>query len=91
MSEILKPCPFCEGEAKEFKDTLVYTSVPNGAQYIVWCTKCGCRSPMNIENKEEAIKAWNKRPNPWHTGTPTEDVDTIRTNRSEVNAARYNI
>ena len=63
----LKPCPFCGGKARYFMDTLVY----GPPQHIAYCTKCGGRT-HGLDSKEEAIESWNKRPNPWHTGIPTE-------------------
>lgn len=63
----LKPCPFCGGEArlwhpKEYDITL-------GS---VKCNSCGA-STESFTDDDSAIEAWNKRPNPWHTGTPTEE------------------
>lgn len=71
----LKPCPFCNGNAKWDKDW----------QAVV-CTNCGASTRHSIlvtRKKKEAIEAWNRRaeikgkegkisPN-WHTGTPTEN------------------
>ena len=53
MSEKLKPCPFCGGEALlwEIKDCDCYR---------VFCTKCPCCMGINLE-KDEAIEAWNRR------------------------------
>lgn len=63
----LRPCPFCGGEArlwhpKEYGITL-------GS---VKCNSCGA-STESFTDDDSAIEAWNKRPNPWHTGTPTEN------------------
>lgn len=60
----LKPCPFCGGEAKLIDDDLSY----------VICTECGIH-PYHRISLRDAIEAWNTRPNPWHTGTPTENGD----------------
>lgn len=62
MSEKLKPCPFCGGEAvydRDWKD--------------VQCRVCNARIANNFQRKKDAVEAWNTRPNPWHTGTPTEE------------------
>jgi len=60
----LKPCPFCGGEAH---------LQPFMGYWTVGCTDCFGAVVGKIETKEEAIKEWNKRPSPWHTGTPTEE------------------
>lgn len=65
----LKSCPFCGGEAVLKKASLrdvAYVRCNNN-QCALFCGTIG----KNTE--EEAIKAWNTRANPWHTGTPTED------------------
>lgn len=55
MSEKLKLCPFCGGEAEviavidEWNET-----------YFVLCTNCGANT-INGINEEEAINAWNMR------------------------------
>ena len=67
MSEKLKQCPFCGGEAR-------IREVSIGDSYDGFTVECGnCAVDIgNINTEEEAIKLWNRRPNPWHTGTPTE-------------------
>lgn len=75
MSE-LKPCPFCGGEA-EYKATFCNCRgvlLDPGMYHFVACkNRCVTRLFVRGTSKEEAIKAWNTRPNPWHTGTPTEE------------------
>ena len=61
----LKPCPCCEGKAKYYDDIML-----NGP--MVYCTNCGLRV-TGYNSKKEAMEAWNKRPNPWHTEPPTEE------------------
>lgn len=69
MTVKLKPCPFCGGEAD-------YRTMGN-CVYIV-CTKCGCNTQtFHYKERQEAIKAWNNRPSPWHTGIPTENGDYL--------------
>ena len=65
----LKKCPFCGGEA-----TLV-GAVYNDQHYnYVICSNDDCNANTGrCDTKDEAIAKWNTRPNPWHTGTPTED------------------
>ena len=53
MTNELKPCPFCGGEA----ETNVYGATGE------WAVKCPCGAEMNIRvyTEEEAIAAWNTR------------------------------
>lgn len=44
--------------------------------YEVLCCDCLSRTEEYSTN-EEAIEAWNNRPSPWHTGTPTEEGDYL--------------
>lgn len=76
MSEKLKPCPFCGVEA-EYLGT--YEDEDGFKLHQV-----GCPSDLCIGDcfaigvtKKQAIEAWNKRPNPWHTGTPIEDGEYL--------------
>lgn len=52
MSEKLKACPFCNGEA----ELRAYT----GTLQFVQCRACGASSRA-YETGEEAVEAWNKR------------------------------
>lgn len=65
MSDKLKPCPFCGGEA-EFISGVGF-----------FCVSCSfCCGETNLYNTgQEAIEAWNKRNQP--TFTPNE-LDEIR-------------
>jgi Lar family restriction alleviation protein len=51
MKEKLKRCPFCGGEA----------IVVDINDWIIECSKCYGKVGL-FEQKEEAIKAWNARP-----------------------------
>ena len=66
MADELEPCPFCGGEGKYhgsyFEDDV--------CEYVS-CTRCNASTPL-MYKKGESIKWWNRRPSPWHTGTPTE-------------------
>lgn len=57
ITPILKPCPFCGGEAE---------LVGNGYFFDVSCKniKCrGCTSCLDSKTEAEAIEAWNRRVN----------------------------
>lgn len=49
----LKPCPFCGNEAE-----LTHYEVDG---YLPHCTRCDGMIEHWFSEKEEAIKAWNKR------------------------------
>ena len=73
MSEEIKPCPFCGSEPRIIHDILGHP----WAQYRAVCTSKACRAPF--DDKDEAIEAWNKRPNNWllldsvpRDGTPVD-------------------
>jgi len=54
MSEELKPCPFCGGEAETgFEDWHTGGHVK--------CTKCGAIGPVWSNDTQEAVDAWNAR------------------------------
>ncbi len=64
----LKPCPFCGGDNIDIMPADIITRTQ---YWRIFCFECGC-TQTPTSNKEDAIKAWNKRGNPWHTGTPSE-------------------
>jgi Lar family restriction alleviation protein len=53
--EELKPCPFCDGEAK-----VIEARSAGVNYYLVECTKCFGRTVSYLK-QEEAIAAWNRR------------------------------
>lgn len=59
MSEELKPCPFCGGEAKKQE---VKTTILSDTYWGIKCTKCNCGT-VGYLNYNYAIKAWNRRAN----------------------------
>lgn len=76
MSDKLKPCPFCGGEA-----------IVDGCDDTLWsviCEKCNASIDYN-ETKHDAIIAWNSRIRP--TFTPDE-LDAIRRNVCDWRAER---
>ena len=61
MSDELKPCPFCGGEAKAF-------FCEKSGTYDVQCQQCGAlpflgrkRGPSRFKSMDDVIAAWNRR------------------------------
>ena len=80
-TKTLKPCPFCGGEAKITEESDCFSSI----FFVARCQKClvdvriGAEMTKSIAfNREKVTEAWNKRPNPWHTGEPTESEEDER-------------
>ncbi len=61
MSEKLKPCPFCGGNAKLNSENNSSLGAWEQTIYTISCKKCPCWIGNQIKDKEEAIEAWNKR------------------------------
>ena len=77
VSDELKPCPFCGGEAEFLEDEFF-------CHYSVACTECGAGTDAyGVER--DAIEAWNGRIKP--TFTPDE-LDAIRRNVCDRQAER---
>ena len=52
----LKPCPFCHGKAE-------IETQPQGMSSVIWNVYCiECVASVYGTTKENAVKAWNKRP-----------------------------
>ena len=66
LIELLKPCPFCGGEAR----LVTYTtgSVPHRCAAYCKCEKCGAETECRIDVSGDgeflfkAIDIWNRRP-----------------------------
>lgn len=64
-NEVLKPCPFCGGEA--CVKTSITTYTPNSPTAKVCCKKCNSSTALYIDSKKDgtflfdAIEAWNRR------------------------------
>ncbi|NHB94833.1 Lar family restriction alleviation protein, partial [Photorhabdus cinerea] len=54
MTEKLKPCPFCSGEAARLRTSW--------GLVIVFCTTCKNQTTRCL-SQSDAIQAWNKRVN----------------------------
>ena len=62
MSEELKPCPFCGGEAL-FETNQAISSHIEYEAYRVSCWTCGVRTGWHAlsEGKKHVIEIWNRR------------------------------
>ena len=69
MADKLLQCPFCGGEVE-----LVKQKSDKFEFVLVSCKNCDATIGIGgSDNEQKVTEAWNKRPNHWHTGTPTED------------------
>lgn len=59
MSDKLKPCPFCGGEAAYSETNPSHIGDDNG--FMVYCKKCYTESSYDFQTRENAIAAWNRR------------------------------
>lgn len=57
MSEKLKPCPFCGGEA----EIIHIDEGENAGGSCVCCTQCLASSNVEFEFKENFVSNWNRR------------------------------
>ena len=64
MSKELQNCRFCGGEG--------FIAVIDENAFVASCRDCGIHTQVQT-SRERAIALWNRRPSPWHTGTPTEE------------------
>lgn len=75
MSEVLKPCPFCGGEAAMLQDGEDDSETGEISHYRVICMNCGIEQ-MPAPTKEEAGADWNRRAVPyrrWEAGSEPPD------------------
>lgn len=71
MSEELKPCPFCGGDASR-QDL---TDADNAGGSCIACDRCGASSPVHFDRKENLYDSWNRRASP--TPPTTEGRDGV--------------
>lgn len=88
MSEKLKPCPFCGGEAKLARhENPNYRRDTYGRHYVysIDCMECAA-SAGNRYNEDVIVAAWNKRakhagearePVAWHIGNADGSINKI--------------
>lgn len=74
MSDKLKPCPFCGGEAR----------LIGHSPYSITCCKCRATTVI-CDTPEKAINEWNRRVQPTFT---LDELDAIRRNVSDLRAER---
>ena len=55
--EMLKPCPFCGGNARR-QDL---TDEGNEGGSCIACDQCGASSPVHFDRKENLYDSWNRR------------------------------
>lgn len=67
----LKQCPFCSGEASIYHGDSTDGYIKGTSYILAFCGWCG--ASIREKKEDEVIRKWNTRPNPWHTGTPTEE------------------
>jgi Lar family restriction alleviation protein len=60
MSDELKPCPFCGGEAERFTIT-AEAEVSNIGGDVIACKKCEASTRVFFGEKEGIVNAWNAR------------------------------
>ena len=77
VSDELKQCPFCGGEAELSEDEFF-------CRYSVACTECGAGTDA-YGNERDAMDAWNKRIEPTFT---SDELDTIRRNIRDCRSER---
>lgn len=59
MSERLKPCPFCGGEAE--RHTIGDEEPSNRGGDVICCPDCGASSHVEFGRKENLVSLWNRR------------------------------
>jgi Lar family restriction alleviation protein len=75
MSEELKPCPFCGCKA-EVESGKANITMSSGDVFVVKCTNIGCNAAIyfEFETEQEAISAWNHRPQPENPPLTLEEL-----------------
>ncbi len=59
MNRVLKPCPFCGGDAHVMEDERFKQQNHGFPKWAVICFGCGVRTP--IVDMTTAVKIWNRR------------------------------
>lgn len=60
MSEELKPCPFCGGEAERVNNSDAIENVYAGSSYIR-CMSCDAATRLHYGEKTDLLSSWNER------------------------------
>jgi len=87
MSEELKPCPFCGGQAI----MKIQKHIPNGYDYTPTCQNPSCAGRLTKKwiNEDDAIKAWNSRSEPERKIIRCEDCIYFDPAHVEKDGLRY--
>ena len=74
----LMPCPFCGGDAV-FDGYKIYLGHGDYTEeYSIHCSECRCNHRDSFKDPNDAIKAWNTRPQPRIEDTDVSDaLDTL--------------
>jgi hypothetical protein len=97
MSEELKPCPFCGGEAEIIIADTLWQSCYDNRQCFAICTKCKARSQPSFfhadeqgnyynskEAYQEAETTWNRRYEPILSSAEVKTIENMtKTNCKE--------
>lgn len=73
-NEGMKPCPFCGGEAK-FKSS-IFKGEDKKSLGNVHCLKCYVSTGGDLQIYEQAIKAWNHRPDDSRVGLDENEIES---------------
>lgn len=83
MSDELLPCPFCGGKAALYPDEPEDPETP----WLVYCVACG--NGTDYEEKQYAIRLWNRRAVAASLAAHAQAVDALRELLSIADLAKH--